>query len=482
MRAKPRTLADLDFHAVIRADPVLADLAREARTTSIDLLLVGGAVRDLFLGRTPEDLDFVLVADSQPARDFLTGRARAYGTRLLVFDRKGIRERRLPLPGRELDFVIVPPGRLEPELARRDFTVNTLAVRLPGGMLLDRFQAREDLRRGILRQVGPDGFLHDPLRALRAVRLLAWRTVHRIEAETAAELRRRARGLASCAAERIGKEMDRIAGSNRFAFALRTMGDLGLLEPLLPEAIPMFGVTQNAFHHLDCWEHTLAAVDLADDLSTLAAPLDQDGLPPFPLPGGEDLLVLKYGLLMHDLGKPATRSIDGAGRVHFYGHEKVSVKLARGVARRWCFSRRRMDRVATLIRNHLRPGALGGQATEKALRRLIHDLDGELDLLLLLSLADTGATRGQDDQARRAGQIAVGHRLRSLWARLGDELTRPRLLLDGHEVMHLLGLPPGRQVGRILAALERLQVEGRVIRRDQAVVAIRRLGASLRRR
>ncbi len=453
-----RALRPVDFAAVVRADPILEELQARAMAAGLEPYLVGGAVRDRLLGRRTRDLDFVLAAEEAAAEAFLAAFAAGRGARVLPFDRRGVRERRVPLPDGEVDVVLAPASGLAAELARRDFTFNAVAVSLASGEVLDLFHGRRDLAGGVVRQITPECFPHDPLRALRAARFLAEGVATHLTSDTEADLRRHVAGLARCAGERVGAEMDRLALSGQLAAALENLDRWGVLPVIAPEVAALAGVTQNRYHHLDAWRHTLEAD---------------------ALPAGEDLLVLRFAVLGHDLGKADTRTVDEAGDVHFYGHEHVSVVKAAALQRRWRHSRQRMQRVAALIRLHLRPGALDPAAGERAWRRLVHAAGADLDLLALLSLADTGATRGDGHEARAASLRAGVGRLRALAERLGEELIRPRPLLGGREVMALTGLPPGPRVGALLERLLELQVDGTIRTRQEALDALPRLAAGL---
>ncbi len=468
-------LAAVDLAAAVHDDPCLQDLARRAQDLQGDLLLVGGAPRDMLLGRTPRDLDFILAAPAEIAEAFMNELARDLKGRLVVLGRDWKNERRLVTPSGEMDFVLVERDGLPAEMARRDFTMNAIAVRLPSGTIHDPLEGRRDLAAGLLRQAGPTNLEADPVRTLRAVRLLADGVAGRVETQTRAALCRAAPGLASSAAERIGSELDRIAATTRFAASLVLMQRWGILEAILPVAQTLVGVKQNGYHHLDCWRHTVAAVRQVDQIEKLAAQLAEASVDPPSLPVGEDLLVLKYAALCHDLGKPATCSTGEDGRVHFYGHEKVSLDGTDTLADRCRFSRRRTRRIRSLVRHHLRPGALGAAASEKALRRLVNAAGEDLDLLLFLAQADTGAARGESHPARQADLETTCRRLRQIRATAGQELMAPRPLLNGRAVMRLTGLRPGTTLGRLLAALVRLQVEGEVTSRRQAEKAVLRL-------
>lgn len=478
MTRDPVELRPVDWPACLRADRVLAEVADAAVAARLDLALVGGAVRDLLLGRPPRDFDFVLAAPEAAAEAWLAAWAGAQGARPIAFDRRGVRERRVAAQGRDLDFVLVPPGGLETDLGRRDFTLNAIAVRLPDGHVVDPTGGRADLAAGRLRRAGRGTFADDPLRALRAARLLAERIATRVEDETLAELRGEVAGLASASGERIRGEMDRMAATDAWSASLRRLYDWGCLAVIAPECASLAGVAQNEWHHLDVWEHTLATLAATDRPDLLAATLE--GVPEAgaALPEGEDLLVLKYAALFHDLGKPATWRRDPRdGAIHFHGHERVSAQLGARIGRRWRFPTRRQHRIAGLVRAHLRLGQLGPEPSTAALRRLVHDLGPDLELFVLLTLADTDATRGRDDAARRESVRRGGARLLDLVARLGVQLTDPVPLLGGREVMVLTGLRPGPALGTLLRDLLRLQVEGSVTTRAEAEAAALRLAA-----
>jgi len=476
MSEATRRLRAVDWPAWVRTEPLLSELADASTTGGVELALVGGAVRDLLLGRPSRDFDFILAGDAAEA--WLATWAAGRGARPLAFDRRGVRERRVALPGRDLDFVLVPPGGIENDLQRRDFTLNALAVRLPSGVLLDPTGGQADLAAGRLRRAGPGAFADDPLRALRAARLLAEGIATQVEDETLAALRGAAAGLSLTSGERVRGELDQMAATGAWAASLRRLHDWGCLAVIAPECAALAGVTQNAWHHLDVWEHTLGTLTALDRPELLSAQLETGADGGAAPPEGEDLLVLRYAALFHDLGKPATWSRDeGDGAIHFHGHERVSAQLGARIGRRWRFSTRRQHRIAALVRAHLRLGQLGDEPTSAALRRLVHDLGPDLELSVLLTLADTDATRGREFAARQESVRRAGTRLLELVARLGAQLTDPVPLLGGREVMALTGLPPGPALGALLRALLRLQVEGSVTKRAEAEAAALRLAA-----
>ena len=264
-------LRRVDWPALVRAETLLTDLSEAAMTGGVELALVGGAVRDLLLGRAPRDFDFILAGSEATTEGWLAAWAARQGTRPVAFDKRGVRERRVALPGRDLDFVLVPPGGMETDLERRDFTLNALAVRLPGGALLDPTGGLADLTAGRLRRAGREAFADDPLRALRAVRLLAEGIATQVEDETLTALRGAAAGLSRTSGERIRGELDRMAATVAWAAALRRLHDWGCLAVIAPECAALAGVTQNAWHHLDVWEHTLATLEGVDRPEALAA-------------------------------------------------------------------------------------------------------------------------------------------------------------------------------------------------------------------
>ena len=401
------------------------------------VFLVGGAVRDHLLGREPADYDLgtsarpeaVLALFPQGLGDDVAfGRVLVDGTDVLTLRREAeYRDLRRPS---QVTFTT----SVRSDLARRDFTVNAMALDLADGTLHDPFGGRADLASGLLRTVGPAArrFGEDALRVLRAVRLRAQLGMS-YHPSLAAALQEAAPLLAAISAERVRDELQRTLVSPGCGLGLRDITRHGLLAAVLPECLPMVGLAQpTPMHCYDVWEHSIHAVE------TIA-----------PVPA------LRWAALLHDSGKPATVSRDAAGATHFYGHERVGAELASRLLRRLRLPERQISEIAALVRHHM--FHYGPETKPGAARRLILALgpQGVRDLLELRR-ADRQASRWGPGYGPE-GEYLLEHLGRILAA--GERFGLTDLAVDGHDVMDILGMPPGPAVGRSLRTLHRLVLD-----------------------
>jgi len=403
--------------------------------------LVGGAVRDLWLGRIPRDFDFLVpnpAAEAQRAARALQGNA--FPLRGGVF--------RVVTGERVLDFAPLPKGGLEADLARRDFTVNALAMNRKGAVIGPAV-ARADLRARRIRAQRPEVFEEDPLRSLRAVRL--W-TTHGLRPEPRTwqwitEHARRLRFGKKPAWERVREELAKILESPRAAFGMAALEQSGLLAAYLPELAAGVGLPQGGYHHADLWRHTLEALDFLVHRHPKA---------------GFDL---KLAVLLHDVAKPLVRQWDeGRGYWRFFYHDDDGAELALAILRRLKSPKAEARRVAGWIRRHMRRPPEG----RRALRRWVFEHRSWLPELLWLQIADTAATRGPRATPGAWAKLA---RLEPEVRRILRSLPN-RPLLSGREVASLLGRPPGPWLGPLLRALLAAQAEGRVSSHEEAKVFV----------
>src|SRR5690625_1563296 len=299
-------------------------------------LLVGGAVRDALLGREITDLDWLV---AQPERSASLAAGLLSGAHFALSEERG--HWRVVTSDTLRDY-IRPAGELEDDLGNRDYTVNALALR-PDGEIVDLTGGLADLRAGLLRMTGSRQLREDPVRLLRGVRL-ATELDLQLQSGTQEEIKRLASlrldgSLELPAWERSRVELDRILMSERAFSGLRLLDSTRLLDVYLPELAACRGVDQGGFHHLDVLDHQFEAV--------------RQLLGHFP----DSDLTLRWATLLHDIGKPATRSEDGGGsrRVRFYGHDREGAELARTVMQRLRQPAARAERTAGLVRRHMQP-------------------------------------------------------------------------------------------------------------------------------
>ncbi|MHB9144371.1 MAG: CCA tRNA nucleotidyltransferase [Symbiobacteriia bacterium] len=385
-----------------------------------DAVLVGGAPRDLLLGRPVRDWDVATSATSAEVAALFPHHHRLGAQHELILVVAGD----LPV---EISRYRTEPPTLAGDLAHRDFTIDAMAWS-PRRGLVDTQGGRWDLALGRIRACGSAAarLREDPLRALRGVRLAA-ELGFRIEGVTWGAIRKAASGLASVAPERIRAEWERILLSPRPAWGMELLRRAGLLAVFAPELLEGVGCRQNQYHRYDVWSHSLLALANTP-----------------PEPG------LRLAALLHDIGKPRCVSEDERGR-HFYAHEQVGEEMARDLLTRLHFDGATMSRVPHLVRYHM-DLHFDLQQTDASVRRLVRRLGAEhMEDLLWLRRADriaSGTKQGDLD----AGTIALLERIRRLAAAERSFAVRD-LAIGGRELMAELGRPPGPWLGKVLRDL-----------------------------
>ena len=441
----------------ILADPIIQQVAELARQKEVLLYIVGGTIRDILLGRKIRDYDFVVEQLEIPFLDQLGGLLEAS-----VFPMgKGRVEEICRLVKGELtiDFAVMEGDNIKQDLMRRDFTINAIAYSFSEGRFFTAPQAMEDLEAGRINLVSPQALVADPLRMLRAVRYCCTLPGFALTERLIEEIKRHKELLTEVAPERIRAELDEIILSPSPAQGLGLMHELGVLTRIFPEIAPLENLPQGRYHVTDALSHTIEVVGA---VSTL---IRKDH--PFPFqPSRDDCLIAGYAALFHDLGKPATKSTDEGGEIHFYCHPEHSSLLAQGIMKRLRFPNSVRDGVVPLVENHMRILTLAqGEPTDKALRRLIHSMGEGIRLLLVLGLAETGSKQGDEKEERKRFMDLCG-RIWELYNK-GD-LIAPEPLLMGRDLLGL-GHAPGPHIGEILTEVRRRQIAGELKDREEAL-------------
>ena len=360
--------------AVTQALQRLAAFAREADLPiAREAVIVGGALRDVLLSRSPREIDIALPGD---ARAFARAAAEQLGSRAIpIDDRLGVD--RLPFADGSID-IVRRSADLAADLARRDFTINALAFPLvdlpasglpavPRERLIDQHGGLADLDARLLRTTGPTVLREDPLRALRAARFVA-ELGFRIDPATAAGVAEVASLVRSVAPERVGAELQRLFAADRAFSGVALMEEVGLLSVCFPELDAGRGLEQRPHHRYDVFRHQLASLQWLDVLLSPQPPADEteagfwaalwrgadwDDLRDHL---GWQAVPLRLAVLLHDVGKPATYRAEPDGRTRFFGHAELGAAMTRDALQRWRIPQAIVQRVALLIEQHLRPG------------------------------------------------------------------------------------------------------------------------------
>jgi poly(A) polymerase len=460
----------------------LIDVPAEARrlgaafaTAGRELHLVGGTVRDALRGRSSDtnggDLDFATDAHPEDVLALVKPLATGTWTTGIAFGTVGARigERACEITTFRADRYdrvsrnpeVVYGDSLVDDLRRRDFTMNAMALSVTGDRTFtDPFGGLADLARGVLRTPAPpeESFADDPLRMLRAARFVATLGVT-IAAEVEQAMRELAKELARITAERIQAELTKLLLGASPRRGMEVLVATGLADIVLPEVSALRMAADEHGQHKDVYAHTLQVLDQAIALED------------------EPDLTLRWAALLHDVGKPATREFMPGGRVSFHHHEVVGKRLARARLRELRYSKQLVEDVSTLVYLHLRfYGYQDSDWTDSAVRRYVTDAGPLLPRLHKLVRSDSTTRNRRKAAALQTAYDELERRIERL--REQEELDAIRPDLDGNEIMAVLDIPPGPQVGRAWQFLKRLRMDRGPLGREEAVSELRRWWAS----
>ncbi|MBI3321887.1 MAG: HD domain-containing protein [Candidatus Omnitrophica bacterium] len=467
--------------------PILTRVDAAAQSQGLPCYLVGGLLRDQLLGRPLRYLNVDLAVPRDALEWCRRLAAELHGTFVPLDQSTGCA--RVVIAGGarvELDVSDFRGPSLEADLGHRDFTINAVAITLKDWLrqpqqpapLIDPLQGTDALRRRVLVACFPGAFEEDPVRILRAFRFVSQLgfTVD----PGATPLMARASGLlARVSGERIRDELFAIVETDQAASALRSLNELGALDVLFPELVPGRGLDQGNFHHLDVLGHQLEAVAQADRFLTDWREFSDALRAPLAAYCAEQLVerrsrkgLIKLSGLLHDVGKPARRTVEPDGEIWFLGHEQIGAELATGIVERLRLSNREARTVCQLILHHLRPGFLSRepQLTRRAIYRFFKDLGDDGPGCLLTWWADRMATRGPKSRLDQVDQQRA--RLEELlhaYFFQAEEVVKPPRLMDGTRLMETFRLQPGPLIGDLLAAIEEAQAEGRIRTAEEAL-------------
>jgi poly(A) polymerase len=455
--------------------------------------IVGGFVRDWLLGRKTADIDIAVKGDALSIAQEV---ARAIDGNYVLLDETNKVARVVVTDEHQwhLDFTSFSKD-IQDDLARRDFTIDAMAIELQGlisgsSQLIDPFSGKMDLKKKLVRAVNPQIFAEDAARLLRAVRLAA-ELGFKIVPGTESLIRKDCQLAKLVPGERLREELVRLLALPGSAVSIRYLDKLGLLTAIIPELQELKGAKQPKEHYWNVFDHSVETMATAefllresawkygeDDLLTVT-PWSQEISWHFDeevSSGSNRRLLLKLGALMHDIAKPATKTVDETGRTRFLGHAKEGAALAVVILERLRFSSREIRLVENLIYHHLRPAQMAndGLPTSRAVYRYFRDTEGAGIDILFLALADYLATHGPKldieewkQHNRLISYILIEH---------SKQVTKvlPVKLIDGHDLMDIFGLRPGHLLGELLAEVREAQATEELSTREEALELVRK--------
>jgi poly(A) polymerase len=457
-----------------RRFPAAAELGRLFARDGRELALVGGVIRDVVLGeRSAGDLDMATDATPEQVVALVSGWADAVWTVGIAFGTVGLRKggsvfeittyrsEQYRATSRKPD---VRYGHsLEEDLSRRDFTINAMAARLPGYEFVDPFGGLDALGEHVLRTPGrpQDSFSDDPLRILRAARFAA-KLGFAVAPGVRAAMAEQAARLEIVSTERIAGELVKLMLTPDPARGIDVLVQTAVADVVLPEVSRLRMEADEHHRHKDVYQHSLTVLRQAVALERRYG-LDGD-------------LTVRLAALLHDIGKPKTRSLLPDGRVAFHHHEVVGAKLARRRLTALRFPRDVVNDVSKLVELHLRFHGYGeGEWTDSAVRRYVRDAGPLLTRLHVLTRAD--CTTRNRAKAERLGRAYDGLERRIAELSEREEIEKIRPELDGHEIMRILGIPPGPLVGRAYNFMLELRISEGELGHERATQELLRWAA-----
>lgn len=434
---------------------------------SSGLYLVGGCVRDLLLGRPTTDYDLAAKGDAEKIAGAI---ASAAGSRVVVMGGAGKCVYRIVTDEGNYDVSDIKGPDIKSDLLRRDFTVNAMAVNTITGELIDPAGGRKDLSGRLIRMVWPGAFDEDSLRLLRALRMAAVLNFS-IDSETLAALSSRSEKIAETAGERVREEWIKMLQSPFSAKLINMAESTGLLYGIFPELRQLKGCPQNRHHRFDAFEHTIAVYRVLEKMLHENRPFMYSGCKNTDLlnsAGGIGLI--KHAALLHDIGKPMTRSVDDKGDIHFYNHDSAGANMVRDINLRLRFSNRENNYTFFLVKNHLRPLFLfilqkaDKLKTKTVTRFFIRTAPLSPDLLLMA----TADFAGKDSYAADEFTDFAQNLIRQYLNQHLPASRRPRLI-TGRDLIEIYSLTPSPLFSEILEKIEEMRLAGLLKNRDQAL-------------
>lgn len=470
----------VDVQAAVAAEldriaPVIDELGALFADAGHELSLVGGPVRDAMLGRRSNDLDFTTSARPEQMDRLLRAWGDAWWDMGREFGTIGCRKGDWVVEVTTYRSEAYDPDSRKPEvqygdslagdLGRRDFTVNAMAVRLPGREIEDPYGGVVDLAHQVIRTPGTpeQSFSDDPLRMMRAARFAA-QLGFSVDPTVVSAMTEMADRIQIISAERVRDELVKLVCAPYPRLGLSLLVETGLADRVLPE-LPALKLERDEHHrHKDVYEHTLTVLEQAIDLEPRLAERGD-------IAAGPDF-VSRFAALMHDVGKPRTRRFVDDGTVTFHHHDVVGAKLTRKRMKALKFSNDEIEAVSALVELHLRFHGYGsGEWTDAAVRRYVRDAGEQLERLHVLTRADcTTRNRKKADRLRRTYDDLEA-RIERLSAE--EELAAIRPDLDGNQIMEILGIAPGREVGEAYQFLLDLRLDNGPMSEEAATAALK---------
>ncbi|MBC8200285.1 MAG: CCA tRNA nucleotidyltransferase [Desulfobacteraceae bacterium] len=435
--------------------------------------LVGGSIRDVLLGLSPIDYDIAVLGNPE---QFAKNIASKTSGRIIIMGKPGAASGgiiRVVSDDKIFDISSINDASIEDDLNQRDFTINAIAYSLSSGRIIDPLGGIQDLADKKIRMVSKQAFIKDPIRMIRAYRICALLNF-KIDPQTVSAIKKDAKLIKNSAGERIRTELFKILLSYKAYYYLSQMANAGLLREILPELDALKGCMQNRYHSYDVFDHTMKAFccleRILNNYSEYIPEIYNQNIK--QLNKNKEYL-LKFAILLHDIGKPAARSIDSQGNIHFYGHGKKGADMANKISKRLKLSTSERYYIDFIVRNHIRPLFLFIShqkkiLTKKSITRFFIKCGDNTPALLLHTIADIqGKGNREDIKDAVFIEFAKAMLLRFFSDFMPEKIKPP--LITGYDLIHEFGLTPSPLFKKILKIVQEERLSDKINTRQEAL-------------
>lgn len=456
----------------IKSDEILSKIIDKFDN---EIYLVGGTVRDFYMGLESTDRDIIVM--DQDARDFALKLSELFQATFVPLDEEN-KIYRIVLPDK-INYIDVtnPVGdSIEKDLMRRDLTINAIAVNIRTGELIDISGGVTDIMNKCINYVNELNFVDDPLRLLRVYRFQALYGFQ-LASETINAVCKYSDLIHKPAVERINYELLKLFGGEYAHVALENMNKTWILEEIFPFVKELKQVPPNSHHHLDLFHHSIETVKQVQVLYNEAPDEVKEHLSRIDFGGFSRLAHLKLAAFMHDIGKFSTWTIE-EGKHRFIKHDDVGSKMSVKILKDLHFSNKQIDYISSMIKYHIYPSHVmtSPQITEKIMMRYVRKMDTNSIDAIILAQADRLSARGPEitDQIVERNITSLNMLLR-FYLEARETLKPLPKLLSGNDVMQILNIKPSKRLGEIMDALHEAQISGDVITKEHAIEFVKNM-------
>lgn len=456
----------------IKSDEILSKIIDKFDN---EIYLVGGTVRDFYMGLESTDRDIIVM--DEDARDFALKLSELFQATFVPLDEEN-KIYRIVLPDK-INYIDVtnPVGdSIEKDLMRRDLTINAIAVNIRTGELIDISGGVTDIMNKCINYVNELNFVDDPLRLLRVYRFQALYGFQ-LAPETINAVCKYSDLIHKPAVERINYELLKLFGGEYAHVALENMNKTWILEEIFPFVKELKQVPPNSHHHLDLFHHSIETVKQVQILYNEAPDEVKEHLSRIDFGGFSRLAHLKLAAFMHDIGKFSTWTIE-EGKHRFIKHDDVGSKMSVKILKDLHFSNKQIDYISSMIKYHIYPSHVmtSPQITEKIMMRYVRKMDTNSIDAIILAQADRLSARGPEitDQIVERNITSLNMLLR-FYLEARETLKPLPKLLSGNDVMQILNIKPSKRLGEIMEALHEAQISGDVITKEHAIEFVKNM-------